>query len=55
MVHSYYIETKEEVTKKQLDELGVLQWQLDADKYEEEGKLDEIRKERSYKNFDVVC
>lgn len=55
MVHSYYIDDKKEVKKEELEELGVLQWQLDADKYQEDGKLDEIRKERSYKNFDVVC
>jgi len=54
MVHSYYLDTKEEVTPKQLDTLGVLQWQLNADKYEEEGKLAQVRKERDYKNHDVV-
>ena len=55
MVHSYYLDTKEEVTSQQLEEIGVLQWQLNADKYEEEGKLAQVRKERDYKNHDVVC
>lgn len=43
------------VTLEQLADLGVLYWKLDADRWEEEGKLDQIRKERNYKNHDVVC
>jgi 1,2-dihydroxy-3-keto-5-methylthiopentene dioxygenase len=54
MVHAYYIDTKEEVTKEQLQKIGVLQWQLNADTYEEDGKLAQVRKERDYKNHDVV-
>jgi hypothetical protein len=55
MVHSYYIDTKAEVTPEQLKQIGVLQWQLNADTYEQDGKLAQVRKERDYKNHDVVC
>jgi len=54
MVKAYYIEGFVPVSSQELNKLGVLQWQLDADKYEEEGKLAQIRKERSYKNHDVI-
>ncbi|XP_065184468.1 acireductone dioxygenase-like [Sycon ciliatum] len=41
-----------------LDELrdltGVLHWQIDADRYEEEGKLAGIQKERGYSYTDVI-
>eukprot|EP00026_Physarum_polycephalum_P008924 Phypoly_transcript_09031.p1 GENE.Phypoly_transcript_09031~~Phypoly_transcript_09031.p1 ORF type:complete len:170 (+),score=23.97 Phypoly_transcript_09031:72-581(+) len=54
MVHSYYIDTKAEVTPEQLNAIGVLQWQLNADTYEQDGKLAQVRKERDYKNHDVI-
>eukprot|EP00741_Cyanophora_paradoxa_P020462 tig00021257_g19752.t1 len=43
-----------EVTLEDLRARGVLYWQLDADRYEEEGKLEGICKERNYKNRDQV-
>eukprot|EP01113_Clastostelium_recurvatum_P030720 TRINITY_DN3762_c0_g1_i4.p1 TRINITY_DN3762_c0_g1~~TRINITY_DN3762_c0_g1_i4.p1 ORF type:complete len:170 (+),score=53.63 TRINITY_DN3762_c0_g1_i4:37-546(+) len=42
------------LTDKDLEQVGILHWTLDADRYEEEGKLDTITKERGYKNRDVV-
>ncbi|XP_002738968.1 acireductone dioxygenase-like [Saccoglossus kowalevskii] len=37
-----------------LKELGILYYKLDADNWKEEGKLDEIRKERNYNYEDEV-
>jgi hypothetical protein len=54
MVHAYYLDSRTEISSEELNKIGVLQWQLNADNYEEEGKLAQIRKERSYKNHDVV-
>jgi len=42
------------VSQSQLDDLGVCSWQLDADNYEKEGKLDQICKERGYNYRDYV-
>ena len=38
----------EPFTKAQLETLGVLQWKLDADKYETDPVLAQIRKDRGY-------
>lgn len=54
-MRAYYIGSNGEVGLEHLKELGVLYWKLDADNWEQEGLLDKIRKERSYKNHDVVC
>jgi len=43
-----------EYTLEQLKDLGVLYWKLDADKYEEEGTLGNICKERGYTYKDIV-
>jgi len=42
------------VSKETLDLLGVLSWNIAADTYKEDGKLDQICKERDYKNRDEV-
>ena len=39
---------------EQLRGLGVLYWELDADKYENDPELEKIRKERNYSWMDVI-
>eukprot|EP01006_Ploeotia_vitrea_P008423 TRINITY_DN20078_c0_g1_i1.p1 TRINITY_DN20078_c0_g1~~TRINITY_DN20078_c0_g1_i1.p1 ORF type:complete len:208 (+),score=33.18 TRINITY_DN20078_c0_g1_i1:34-624(+) len=50
-------EDKTPVALEQLKKLGVLHWRLDVGQFEKEGKLDEldeIAKERGYKNRDQI-
>jgi len=56
MPNAYYIgsEPLKVVSQSHLDALGVCSWQLDADNYEKEGKLDKICKERGYNYRDYV-
>ncbi len=42
------LEPNQPVSLQQLAELGVLYWRLDADKWENDPKLDAIRKVRGY-------
>ncbi|KAI3443250.1 uncharacterized protein J3R85_000176 [Psidium guajava] len=53
----HHREPKEFVSLKQLEELGVLSWRLDADNYETDEELKKIREERgySYMDFCEVC
>mmetsp|Transcript_45348 Transcript_45348/g.102427 ORF Transcript_45348/g.102427 Transcript_45348/m.102427 type:complete len:924 (-) Transcript_45348:365-3136(-) len=44
----------EPFTKAQLETLGVLQWKLDADKYETDPVLAQIRKDRGYTYHDMI-
>lgn len=54
-IKAYYIENPEEsVPQSKLEALGVLHWKLDADNYEQEGKLAQIRKDRNYNYIDFV-
>ncbi|NP_001272766.1 acireductone dioxygenase [Oryctolagus cuniculus] len=39
---------------EQLRQLGVLYWKLDADKYENDPHLEEIRRERNYSWMDII-
>lgn len=43
-----------DVSLEQLKELGVLYWKLDADNYEGDPVLEEIRSERGYNYSDVI-
>eukprot|EP01121_Diplochlamys_sp_Union-15-3_P010768 TRINITY_DN3058_c0_g1_i3.p1 TRINITY_DN3058_c0_g1~~TRINITY_DN3058_c0_g1_i3.p1 ORF type:complete len:116 (-),score=17.16 TRINITY_DN3058_c0_g1_i3:361-708(-) len=54
MVKAFIVSTSEPVSKEELDSLGVLQWKLDADNYDSEGKLKTICEERGYTYKDVV-
>jgi 1,2-dihydroxy-3-keto-5-methylthiopentene dioxygenase len=47
----------EYVSLQKLEELGVLSWRLDADKYESDEDLEKIRKDRGYSYIDFceVC
>eukprot|EP01097_Dermamoeba_algensis_P000705 TRINITY_DN1249_c0_g1_i2.p1 TRINITY_DN1249_c0_g1~~TRINITY_DN1249_c0_g1_i2.p1 ORF type:complete len:184 (-),score=62.45 TRINITY_DN1249_c0_g1_i2:166-687(-) len=45
---------EEKVSGEELASLGVLHWKLDADNFEQEGKLGEICKERGYTYKDFV-
>ncbi len=38
------------VSNEELEKVGVLYWKLNADTYQEDGTLEEIRKARNYKN-----
>ncbi|KAK9101086.1 hypothetical protein Scep_024516 [Stephania cephalantha] len=53
----HHRDPKEFVSLDRLDELGVLSWRLDADKYETDEVLKKIREERgySYMDFCEVC
>jgi 1,2-dihydroxy-3-keto-5-methylthiopentene dioxygenase len=42
------------VSLKELDALGVLHWHMDADHYESDSELAELRKERGYDYNDIV-
>ncbi|XP_078397822.1 acireductone dioxygenase [Cetorhinus maximus] len=42
------------VTRKELEQFGILYWKLDADKYENDPELQKIRKERNYSWMDIV-
>lgn len=55
MVKAWYVDKPAQVVSPaRLARLGVLHWQLDADNYEKEGKLEQICRERGYKNRDQV-
>eukprot|EP00850_Spirogloea_muscicola_P010332 SM000060S19664 [mRNA] locus=s60:481594:483853:+ [translate_table: standard] len=43
------------VSSSKLDDLGVLQWHLDADQWESDPKLAAIREERGYSYHDVIA
>lgn len=47
-------EPNREVSLDHLTKLGVLQWHLDADKYENDPELEAIREERGYTYTDVI-
>ncbi|PRP78406.1 hypothetical protein PROFUN_13710 [Planoprotostelium fungivorum] len=49
-----FMQSGENVSKEQLEKLGVDSWILDADRWEEEGKLDQICKQRGYNYKDEV-
>ena len=53
----HHREPKEFVSLDKLSELGVLSWRLDADNYETDEKLKQIREERGYSYVDYceVC
>jgi len=42
------------VSLDQLAVLGICHWQVNSDNIEENEKLEEIRRQRNYKNFDIV-
>lgn len=42
------------VSEKVLTDLGVAQWVLDADKYENDPDLEQIRKDRNYNYQDII-
>ncbi|BBN13202.1 1,2-dihydroxy-3-keto-5-methylthiopentene dioxygenase [Marchantia polymorpha subsp. ruderalis] len=42
------------VSARDLADLGVLQWHLDADKFENDPELEKIRKERNYTYQDII-
>ncbi|KAL3690946.1 hypothetical protein R1sor_004597 [Riccia sorocarpa] len=42
------------VSAQELAELGVIQWHLDADKYENDPELEKIRKDRGYNYHDII-
>jgi hypothetical protein len=44
----------EPATKQQLEALGVLQWRLDADKYECDPELEAIKQARGYTYSDLI-
>eukprot|EP01018_Ginkgo_biloba_P013660 Gb_08659 [translate_table: standard] len=50
--HQY--EPNRSVPPEHLDELGVLVWNLDADKWENNPELEKIKKDRGYNYWDVV-
>eukprot|EP00636_Phaeomonas_parva_P009151 CAMPEP_0118862948 /NCGR_PEP_ID=MMETSP1163-20130328/7994_1 /TAXON_ID=124430 /ORGANISM="Phaeomonas parva, Strain CCMP2877" /LENGTH=226 /DNA_ID=CAMNT_0006796909 /DNA_START=65 /DNA_END=745 /DNA_ORIENTATION=- len=50
--HKY--EPNRPVPLEKLTELGVIQWALDADKYEDDAELEAIREERGYSYKDVI-
>eukprot|EP01112_Ceratiomyxa_fruticulosa_P016581 TRINITY_DN5032_c0_g1_i1.p1 TRINITY_DN5032_c0_g1~~TRINITY_DN5032_c0_g1_i1.p1 ORF type:complete len:169 (-),score=30.53 TRINITY_DN5032_c0_g1_i1:109-615(-) len=51
----YYIDKPSEpLSPEDIKKVGVLSWVLDADNWEKEGLLDRIKKERNYKNSDVI-
>eukprot|EP01120_Amphizonella_sp_Union-15-10_P010877 TRINITY_DN4510_c0_g1_i1.p1 TRINITY_DN4510_c0_g1~~TRINITY_DN4510_c0_g1_i1.p1 ORF type:complete len:326 (+),score=63.15 TRINITY_DN4510_c0_g1_i1:78-1055(+) len=55
MVKSFVLDTpSKELSLDDLKKIGVLYWNLDADNYEEEGKLSKICEERGYTYKDVV-
>ncbi|CAM6087002.1 unnamed protein product [Calypogeia fissa] len=44
----------EPVSAKTLTDLGVAQWMLDADKFENDPELEQIRKDRNYNYQDII-
>lgn len=54
-MRAYYLDNPSKVVSKaRLESLGVLYWHVPADTYKEDGTLERICKERSYKNRDEV-
>lgn len=54
-MRAWYLENPSKVVSKtRLESLGVLYWQVPADTYKEDGILEKICAERSYKNRDEV-
>lgn len=51
---TFYLDTNEPVTQKELDELGVLYWNVPADTYDKDGILDKICTEQGYNYREVV-
>ena len=47
-------EPNETVSGEKLVELGVVYWKLDADSYEDDPKLEKIRKDRGYNYQDII-
>jgi len=54
VLKAYYIENQETVDQSHLDRLGVLHFSLDADNYEQEGKLAKICEDRKYNYKDFI-
>ncbi|WP_411024304.1 hypothetical protein, partial [Salmonella sp. s58953] len=50
----HHSEHKDIFSKDNLSELGVLSWRLDADNYETDEKLKQIREERGYSYMDLL-
>lgn len=48
------LEPHQPVSLEQLKELGVLYWQLNADIYESDPELQQIRKDRGYSYMDII-
>eukprot|EP00243_Klebsormidium_subtile_P008434 TRINITY_DN39_c0_g1_i1.p1 TRINITY_DN39_c0_g1~~TRINITY_DN39_c0_g1_i1.p1 ORF type:complete len:194 (+),score=64.23 TRINITY_DN39_c0_g1_i1:39-620(+) len=48
------LEPNQPVSREQLAELGVLHWVLDADKYETDSELLQIKKDRNYSYQDLI-
>ncbi|XP_040848702.1 1,2-dihydroxy-3-keto-5-methylthiopentene dioxygenase [Ochotona curzoniae] len=48
------LEPSSPVGLEQLRQLGMLYWKLDADKYEDDPQLEEIRRERNYSWMDII-
>lgn len=54
-MRAYYLDNPSKVVSKpRLESLGVLYWNVPADTYKEDGMLEKICQERSYKNRDEV-
>lgn len=54
-MRAYYLDNPSKiVSKPRLESLGVLYWHVPADTYKEDGFLEKICQERSYKNRDEV-
>ncbi|EFJ38817.1 hypothetical protein SELMODRAFT_270238 [Selaginella moellendorffii] len=56
-IEAWYLDESQEqqrVSKKILDDLGVLQWHLNADLYETDPELKAIRDERGYDYYDII-
>jgi hypothetical protein len=51
---TFFLDTNEPATQAQLDELGVLYWNVPADSYEQDGILDKICKEQGYNYREIV-
>uniref|UniRef100_A0A2P2K458 Acireductone dioxygenase n=1 Tax=Rhizophora mucronata TaxID=61149 RepID=A0A2P2K458_RHIMU len=50
----HHKDPKEFVSLEQLEEIGVLSWRLDADKYETDEDLKKLREERGYSYMDFI-
>eukprot|EP00928_Gymnodinium_smaydae_P008585 TRINITY_DN13121_c0_g1_i2.p1 TRINITY_DN13121_c0_g1~~TRINITY_DN13121_c0_g1_i2.p1 ORF type:complete len:210 (+),score=1.36 TRINITY_DN13121_c0_g1_i2:77-631(+) len=50
----HYSEPKQYVSVEGLADLGVLYWHLDADKYETDPELQQIRENRGYTYMDII-